>query len=85
MFTVQGLPAFVYTAPQLSDAFGDLMIGGLGLPASNVKQYQRGVVGCSDDSRYSDHWAPESYVMVTILAIIGALILIGTLIEFVER
>ena len=58
---------------------------GLGLPASNVKQYQRGVVGCSDDARYSDQWAAESYVMVTILAVIGALILIGTLMELVER
>ena len=45
----------MYPAPQLSDAFGDLVIG-LGLPASNVKQYQRGVVGCSDDARYSDTW-----------------------------
>ena len=84
LYTFQGLPAFVYPAPQLSDAFADLVIG-LGLPASNTKQYQRGVVGCSDDVRYSDKWEAESYVMVTILAIIGALILIGTLMESIER
>ena len=74
----------MYPAPQLSDAFADLVIG-LGLPASNTKQYQRGVVGCSDDVRYSDQWKAESYVMVTILAIIGTLILIGTLMESIER
>ena len=57
----------------------------MGLPASNTRQYQRGVVGCSDDPRYSDDWRAENYVMVTILAIIGALVLVASLVELVER
>ena len=81
----QGLPAVVYTAPQLSDAFGDFIISSLNLPANTVHQYQRGVVGCSDDARYSGQWKAENYVMVTVLAIIGALILVGTLMEAVDR
>ena len=34
--------------------------------------------GCSDDDKYSAHWKPENYVVVTLLGIIGFLVIAGT-------
>ena len=34
--------------------------------------------GCSDDVKYSAHWKPENYVVVTLLGIIGFLVIAGT-------
>ena len=41
-------------------------------------------VGCSDRDIYSGTWKAENYVVVTILAVIGFFILLGTVLDVKE-
>ena len=41
--------------------------------------------GCSDDVKYSAHWKPENYVVVTLLGIIGFLVIAGTVADVLGR
>ena len=41
--------------------------------------------GCSDDDKYSAHWKPENYVVVTLLGIIGFLVIAGTVADVLGR
>ena len=41
--------------------------------------------GCSDDDKYSAHWKPENYVVVTLLGIIGFLVIAGTVADALGR
>ena len=41
--------------------------------------------GCSDDVKYSAHWKPENYVVVTLLGIIGFLVIAGTVADVQGR
>ena len=41
--------------------------------------------GCSDDDKYSAHWKPENYVVVTLLGIIVFLVIAGTVADVLGR
>ena len=68
---------WVVSSPLINEGLGNLfdMTGEQAIQAS---------VGCSDRDIYSGAWKTENYVVVTILAIIGFFVLLGTVLDYNE-
>ena len=77
IFAVPDLP-MAASSPLINDYLAVLT----GIDEATADKFRETNVGCTDD--YSDHWRPESYVMVVVLVIIGVCILVGTILDIYQ-
>ena len=69
----------VAPSPLINDYLAELA----GIDEEMAAKFRATSVGCSDD--YSGHyWGTESLVMLVVLATIGVLILLGTVLDFYQ-
>ena len=72
-YYVEGL-GLIFNCPVINEGLGKLLNG-------TAKDTIRQSVGCSDDEVYIGGWNTANYIIVTMLGIIAALILIGTVVD----
>ena len=74
-FLSEGM-ALIISSPYLNEGFGAILFGGM-----DADQAIRQSVGCSDSEPYSGELGPANIAVISVLAIIAALILVGTVLD----
>ena len=80
IFKHLNLNLIVASSPNLPDSMAMIV----GADEETKELTQMSVVGCTDDDKYHE-WRTENYLVVVLLSVIGFFILVGTILELIER